>query len=165
MPSIPTPTAGLSVCLGDDRLYIVGGYTKDEDIASKEVAYIESGSDHWVSVCPMNIARKFSKVCALDRFLYVLGGDNGSKYNSLERYNPTTDTWELLSSDVGITISHEGRLTAFEGNLYYLVVISTSSFYCLKSIRKYDLLQNKLISCNRPYGLRCTLRIVDENYF
>ena len=143
--------------MDDDRLYIVGGYTKDKAIASKEVAYIKSGSDHWVSVCPMNIARKFSKVCALDRYLYVLGGDIGSTCNSLERYNSTTDTWELLSSDVDI--NGKGELTAFEGNLYYLEKNSSVASY--ENARKYDLLQNNMIPCGVPNGLRFTLLIFD----
>ena len=153
LPLLPNPTYGLSVCLDDNRLYIIGGSYRRDGVACKKVAYLQSGTDRWVSVSPMNIARKFSAVCALDHFIYVMGGDCESSCSSLERYNPTTNTWELLSSDIGLSVGVDDRLTAFNGHLYYLAhseKIKGGHYYNFG--KQYDLSQNKMTS-----------NIVDEN--
>ena len=173
MPSLPNPIAGLSVCLDDDRLYIIGGCSSNEDedeykyAASKVVAYLQSGTNRWIKVCPMNIARKFSTACALNHYIYVTGGDNYNDegYNSLERYNPTTDTWELLLSDIGMSIGIDDRLTAFEGNLYYLTDTDEEISDYYKTLKQYDPLKNKMISnkANQQLILR-TVHFIDRSY-
>ena len=140
MPSLPNPIAGLSVCLDDNRLYIIGGYNLDENVGCNAVAYLQSGSDNWVSVQPMNIAPKYRRVCVLDHIIYVLGIDDLEyNRNSLESYNPITDTWELLLSNIDTTISRNSKLRAFEGKIYFE---GREGCYC------YDILQKEITSRN-----------------
>ena len=48
-------------------------------------------------------------VVALNSFLYVVGGDDGtSNLASVEVYNPKTDVWTLLPAHMGIGRSYAG---------------------------------------------------------
>ena len=172
LPLLPYPIAGLSACIDDNRLYIIGGYSNGIDkAASKQVAYLESGSDHWVHVHPMNIARKFSLACALDQCIYVMGGDSGSKCTSLERYDRKTEKWELLVADFGISISRSDRLTAFDDHIYYLThsddannAANADNNHYYNNYKKYDKSLNEISSdtCNRDQILR-TVRFIDKS--
>lgn len=50
-----------------------------------------------------------SGVVALNKLLYVVGGDDGtSNLSSVEVYNPEQDTWTLLPAHMGIGRSYAG---------------------------------------------------------
>ncbi|EDV28302.1 uncharacterized protein TRIADDRAFT_53801 [Trichoplax adhaerens] len=119
---LPKPIALLSPCLCDNRLYIIGGSHENSSTATNEVAYLESGSDHWVYVSPMNVARNDSVVAVLDNLIYVGGGQNNKwKVRSFERYNPSTDTWELLNWSIPFSEFPDSHvLTVYDGCLNYI---------------------------------------------
>ena len=163
LPSLPNPIAGLSVCLYNEQLYIIGGYSNQDKVASKEVAFLQSGSDDWVSICPMNIARTFSIACALNQFIYVLGGDSDSPCNSLERYNTKTKKWQLWIADIGKPIKYTDRLTVYNKDLYYLTKLRGCKY---NRYRKYDKQSNKLTvsSCKRG-RIQHTIYFIDQSIY
>ena len=164
MPSLPYPIACHWACVDDDRLYIFGGYIQGK--LSNKVAYLQSGSDHWVSVCPMEKGRIRGIACALDHFIYVIGGiGEGYMYHSLDRYDPTTNTWESVLSEIDLRISQYDNLTAFDGHLYYLGYSHrTNCPHYYDNIKQYDPIQNKFISstANQEQLLR-TVRFINTS--
>jgi len=45
----------------------------------------------------MNNARENHACESLGNYVYVFGGDNGTSiFDTIERYDPATDTWEVL---------------------------------------------------------------------
>lgn len=49
-------------------------------------------------------------VCAINGLLYVIGGDDGScNLSSVEFYNPATDKWSLIPTNMSNGRSYAGR--------------------------------------------------------
>uniref|UniRef100_A0A4W4FZU1 Uncharacterized protein n=1 Tax=Electrophorus electricus TaxID=8005 RepID=A0A4W4FZU1_ELEEL len=49
----------------------------------------------------MNMCRRNAGVCAINGLLYVIGGDDGScNLSSVEYYNPASDKWSLLPTNM-----------------------------------------------------------------
>lgn len=56
-----------------------------------------------VQLCPLG-------VCAINGLLYVIGGDDGScNLSSVEFYNPATDKWSLIPTNMSNGRSYAGR--------------------------------------------------------
>ncbi|XP_060870645.1 kelch-like protein 2 isoform X2 [Metopolophium dirhodum] len=85
---------GVSVGVLDGLIYAIGGYN-GEDLKSVEVYRPCDGV--WSSVADMEICRFRPGVVALDGLLYVMGGESvvGSIIDTVEIYNPNTNTWTL----------------------------------------------------------------------
>lgn len=59
-----------------------------------------------LTVCPF----LFVGVCAVSGLLYVVGGDDGScNLASVEYYNPVTDKWTLLPTNMSTGRSYAGK--------------------------------------------------------
>lgn len=55
----------------------------------------------------------FLGVCAVNGLLYVVGGDDGScNLASVEYYNPVTDKWTLLPTNMSTGRSYAGKQTS-----------------------------------------------------
>lgn len=49
-------------------------------------------------------------VCAINGLLYVIGGDDGScNLSSVEFYNPATDKWSLIPTNMSNGRSYAGK--------------------------------------------------------
>ncbi|KAF0764307.1 kelch-like protein 20 isoform X1, partial [Aphis craccivora] len=87
----------------DGVLYAIGGkYNKTVYLKSVE-AYTPS-SGVWTTIADMHFCRSQFGVVVSNGLLHVIGGHNNGGYlNSIEIYNPKTNTWSLktLSKDVG----------------------------------------------------------------
>ncbi|EDV18816.1 uncharacterized protein TRIADDRAFT_62715 [Trichoplax adhaerens] len=157
---LPKPIALLSPCLCDNRLYIIGGSHENSSTATNEVAYLESGSDHWVYVSPMNVARNDSVVAVLDNLIYVGGGQNDKgKVDSFERYNPSTDTWELLNWSIPFSEYPDSHvLTVYNGCLNYIW-----NSYRRHHCHTYNPIQNEWTEVSASAILRSKYRVgVDQ---
>ncbi|KAG8128587.1 hypothetical protein E2320_015401 [Naja naja] len=71
--------------------------------------------NEWFFVAPMNTRRSsvgvgvVEGVCSVNGLLYVVGGDDGScNLASVEYYNPVTDKWTLLPSNMSTGRSYAG---------------------------------------------------------
>lgn len=66
-------------------------------------------ADPLTSVC-------FLGVCAVNGLLYVVGGDDGScNLASVEYYNPVTDKWTLLPTNMSTGRSYAGQWVSASG--------------------------------------------------
>lgn len=66
-------------------------------------------ADPVTSVC-------FPGVCAVNGLLYVVGGDDGScNLASVEYYNPVTDKWTLLPTNMSTGRSYAGQWVSASG--------------------------------------------------
>lgn len=55
-------------------------------------------------------------VCAINGLLYVIGGDDGScNLSSVEFYNPATDKWSLIPTNMSNGRSYAGKGRGYTG--------------------------------------------------
>lgn len=92
------PRRALSAVSLPNGVYALGGYDGDKYLNSVEK--YDQESDEWVSVEPMNQKRcTLSSVSSNDlRYIYAIGGFNGSALGTVERYDVYEDKWEMLPS-------------------------------------------------------------------
>ena len=73
--------------------------------------------DKWALVASMNSARSGAAVTAASKYIYALGGYDGTtQLSSVERYDPALNEWTLVSS----MLDHRSALSvaSFENKLY-----------------------------------------------
>lgn len=130
-------TAGVAVLGG--RLYVVGG--RDGSVCHRSVECYDPHTNKWTLRAPMNKRRGGVGVAVANGYLYALGGHDCPASNpsvcrtdTVERYDPGTDTWTLIASmsvgrdAIGCALLGD-RLIAiggFDGNQY------------LKTVEEYD---------------------------
>ena len=60
-------------------------------------------SNTWTQIADMLNRRRNAGVASVNGLLYVVGGDDGSSnLNSVEYYNPQTDSWIALSTTMEV---------------------------------------------------------------
>lgn len=96
-----------------------------------------AGAD-WSTLAPMAIARQEVAVAALEGFVYVIGGFDGTAAvrNTVERYDPGTDRWTTVSP-LPVVI-HHATAAVVDGRLY--VIGGWSDFFAtaLDDVYEYD---------------------------
>ncbi|XP_064636563.1 kelch-like protein 5 isoform X3 [Lineus longissimus] len=99
--SIPRSTVGVSV-LGN-KLYAVGG--RDGSSCLRSLECYDPHTNKWSLCSPMNKRRGGVGVAICNGFLYACGGHDApasnptsSRFDCVERYDPKTDAWTLVSS-------------------------------------------------------------------
>ncbi|CAH1239521.1 IPP [Branchiostoma lanceolatum] len=85
-------------------LYAVGGWN-DQKEALRTVEKYSPVEDKWREVAPLSTARAGASVAAINNMLYVLGGRSSTRgyaapvtLNTVECYDPDTDTWLQLGT-------------------------------------------------------------------
>jgi len=57
----------------------------------------------WTQIADMLNRRRNAGVAAVNGMIYVVGGDDGTtNLNTVEFYNPQTDTWQWLESTMEV---------------------------------------------------------------
>ena len=74
------------------RICVVGGASGQWTMTSS----VERFDGAWTTVPPMNHRRCLCTTAVVVEKLYVCGGEDGNGPNTLERFDPAHDTWELL---------------------------------------------------------------------
>lgn len=89
------PRRALSAVSLPNGVYAIGGYDGESYLSSVE--RYDQESDQWIQVQPMNNKRcTLSSVSSNDlRYIYAIGGFNGSALGSVERYDVIENKWEL----------------------------------------------------------------------
>lgn len=92
------PRRALSAVSLPNGVYAIGGYDGEKYLNSVE--RYDQDSDEWVKVKPMNTKRwTLSSVSSNDwRYIYAIGGFNGSALETVERYDVVFDKWENIKS-------------------------------------------------------------------
>jgi N-acetylneuraminic acid mutarotase len=73
----------------------------------------------WEEKAPVSVARyAYGGVEVLGGKIYFVGGNNGSSKNITERYDPATNTWEMLAS---MSVARAGVATAVLNGKFYAI--------------------------------------------
>ncbi|XP_035261598.1 kelch-like protein 20 isoform X2 [Anguilla anguilla] len=97
-------------------LYLAGGEFPDGS-ASREMWRYDPCFDSWLEMAPMNVARSELGLVMLDGFVFAVGGWEGrSRLDSVECYNPNTNTWHFVES-VKMAVTSPA-VVALDGLLY-----------------------------------------------
>jgi N-acetylneuraminic acid mutarotase len=117
-PSGLAHTTNSAVAVIDDKLYIAGGFNHDAWDYTNSVVMFDPETNSHINLAPMSIPRRTQFGAALDGRMYVVGGDTDSgSPNTLEVYDPATDSWStMLSAPFNSTHAIGGVL---EGDLYF----------------------------------------------
>jgi len=116
----------------DGKLYLIGGYkgflnwetlrTRKHQPTNQVWEY-DPGQNRWQARAPMPTARGALAVGVIDGKIYAVGGGNavgggswGHGVNTLERYDPITDTWQALPPMP--TPRHHLTAAVLDGRLY-----------------------------------------------
>ncbi|XP_054644266.1 kelch-like protein 23 [Dunckerocampus dactyliophorus] len=98
----PHPEYGLCSVSLDKKLYLVGGQTTIADCYDTE-------REEWSSISVMKERRMECGAAVMNACIYVTGGysySKGTYLQSIERYHPQLDTWEMVGTLPGPSRSH-----------------------------------------------------------
>ncbi|KAH8356643.1 hypothetical protein KR084_010975 [Drosophila pseudotakahashii] len=134
-------TAGVAVLGG--RLYAVGG--RDGSVCHRSIECYDPHTNKWSLLAPMNRRRGGVGVTVANGFLYALGGHDCPASNpmvcrteTVERYDPATDTWTLICS---LALGRDAIGCALLGDRL-IVVGGYDGNHALKSVEEYDPVRN-----------------------
>uniref|UniRef100_A0A1I8Q1D0 Kelch-like protein diablo n=1 Tax=Stomoxys calcitrans TaxID=35570 RepID=A0A1I8Q1D0_STOCA len=130
-------TAGVAVLGG--RLYVVGG--RDGSVCHRSIECYDPHTNKWTMRAPMNKRRGGVGVSVAHGFIYALGGHDCPASNpsvcrtdTVERYDPSTDTWTLICS---LSIGRDAIGCALLGDRLMAVGGYDGNHY-LKTVEEYD---------------------------
>jgi len=102
--SMPVPKAGFSASVVDDKIYLIGGWTKSVTpglgplwVTSNETLVYDPNANSWTTKTPMPTGAVHYASAVVDNKIYVISGtsraysDNLLNYTQI--YDPRTDTW------------------------------------------------------------------------
>lgn len=96
LPNMKTARRSLCAIAMPDGIYAIGGHNGEKSLSTIERFDMQKGE--WVSAKSMIHPRcSMAAVSSLDcRYIYVLGGYDGSPTNLVERFDLLNDSWEFL---------------------------------------------------------------------
>ena len=104
-PAVPTSGYGFGFLSCGDHLYFIGGWIPppvdngEQNPAFRSCYRYDVRARQWSEIPPMRQGRCYFGAAFLQGRIYVLGGwvnadyDDGDKTNSVEAFDPGTDTW------------------------------------------------------------------------
>jgi N-acetylneuraminic acid mutarotase len=100
---MPTPRSDLAAAAFGGNVYAVGGLNGSGYLSTLERYNVASNS--WATLASMPTARRLLAAAAAPcarrvagTCLYAIGGYNGVYLNTVEEYNPSTNTWTTLAN-------------------------------------------------------------------
>lgn len=95
--NLNTQRRSLSSVALPDGVYALGGYNGEKYLTSVEKYDIKK--NEWIVVQPMNHARcTMAAISSSDcRYIFAIGGYDGTALNLVERYDVLNDTWEFVT--------------------------------------------------------------------
>lgn len=104
LPGMRQGRAGLGLAAVEGRLYAAGGWRDHQYLRSVEM--YDPLTSGWKEVTPMQEARGKLGTMAAGGFLFAVGGVSGfrdtDQLDTLERYYPADDRWEMMGARLGI---------------------------------------------------------------
>lgn len=116
-------TAGASVLLpGLDKVMVIGGRSDSTATETAEILDTSAAQPAWRYTTPMNFPRIHANPVTLpDGQVLVVGGGAAGKYDgpvrSAELYNPVTDTWTVMESQLAGRMYHSTALLLPDGRV------------------------------------------------
>ena len=134
-PSMPTPRMALSVVAVDNILYAIGGFRISVfGTWFNTVEAYDPETNAWTTKASMPTTRCCMAAGVIDGLIYVAGGFRGvgsvgiEEFNTLEVYDPKTDTWitkapmPIRGGVIGGVI--DGKLYAIGGRPDFVTVVA-----------------------------------------
>ncbi|XP_050316282.1 kelch-like protein 5 isoform X1 [Anthonomus grandis grandis] len=135
-------SAGVAVLKG--RLYAVGG--RDGASCLRTVECYDPYTNKWTLAAPLARRKGCVGVATADGYLYVIGGQDApannptaSRFDCVERYDPTTDTWTTVST---LSSKRDAIACTLFGDKLYCVGGYDGNMY-LKNVEAYDPITNE----------------------
>ncbi len=142
---IPIGRAGHGAATVDGKIYAIGGFNYGGYL--NDVRAYDPSSNMWTQVASMPTRRYVLGVAAVGGLIYAIGGRNVSgpgmagpsgQYwlNTVEEYNPATDTWTTKApmptyrSDHALVAASNGKIYAIGGN--------PPDYYPTRMVEEYD---------------------------
>lgn len=129
--------------LVSEILFAVGGWCSGDAISSVEMFDPQNTTNNecWKIVTSMSKRRCGVGVAVLNQQIYAIGGHDGQSYlNSVERYDPLTNQWNL---DVQPTSSCRTSVGVAVLDEIIYAVGGQDGVSCLSFVEKYDVLSNR----------------------
>ncbi|KAL0870830.1 hypothetical protein ABMA27_004676 [Loxostege sticticalis] len=107
-PAMAARRSGAGVGAVGGALYAVGGH--DGPAVRRSVERLRPGDGAaWAPAPPMHTARRNAAVVAHKGKLYVVGGDDGAaNLDTVEVFDPATETWSILGERMSVGRSYAG---------------------------------------------------------
>jgi len=93
--SLPTPLCDGAAAVVNGVLYVMGGVLQDGMTYTNAVWAYNPRRKAWSAKSPLPSARDSMGAVVENNIIYVIGGldQSGNRLNTVESYNPATDTW------------------------------------------------------------------------
>lgn len=142
---MPTPRVAFATAVYKNKIYCIGGQTKEGYIGVNEV--YDPATDTWETKTPMPTAKGWLTASVVNGKIHLLGGIPETLTN--EVYDPETDTWTILAPIPQNPIFGYSRTTSAEiDNKIYLFGGFLNSAQYLHQI--FDSLTDKWSSGSSP---------------
>ena len=96
---MPTTRGGLQANIVDERIYVIGGVSNDDETVNLNEVY-DPNTDTWATKTPIPTPVSSYASAVVDGKIYVIGGlapvvnsSAKSRVNLNQIYDPETDTW------------------------------------------------------------------------
>ncbi|ORM42280.1 Influenza virus NS1A-binding -like protein B [Babesia sp. Xinjiang] len=104
-------------CTLGDRLFCVGGF--DGTSVLDSVESYDARMRNWIHVAPLNTPRSSPMIAQQNDMLYAMGGTCGERLQSVERYDPRMNKWELLSGAL-LKVRSAGAACSYNNEIYLI---------------------------------------------
>ena len=100
---LPRPVTQAAVVTKNNFMYVIGGTFDPSDSTSKvaesSLQRYDTGRNHWIQLCPMNVARYTHTAVCLGDHIYVMCGigNDGKSLCSVEKYSILEDKWDTIT--------------------------------------------------------------------
>jgi N-acetylneuraminic acid mutarotase len=110
-----------------DKLYIMGGFTEDYKNVTNRMYVFDLTNETWTRLADLPETQTHQGVCTDGRFIYVIGGQVGTPYNSAigrrstthsYKYDTQTDTWSSFIEAPAVRLQPACQLI---GSKIYLI--------------------------------------------
>ena len=99
-PAMQCPRSFFAAVECKGSIYVLGGRVRNGGI-TKSVEKFDPSENKWVFKSSLNVARYDHAACVLNEKIYVTGGMNdGGNVKMIECYDPSFDTWSVVSTAV-----------------------------------------------------------------
>lgn len=127
------------VAVGDNKIYVVGGYGSGKALNSLEE--YDYSANTWSAKASMTNARYDHKIAVVNGHIYVLGGldNNGQPQKSVEEYNPEINTWTTKA--LMLNSKRDFQIAVVDGKIYTIGGFDTAG-NAQKTVEEYDTYTN-----------------------
>ena len=141
--SLPHPYSRASATIYGDQLYMLGGFSEKYDntksvLTCSLTKLLQSGSytsSVWHRITDVPVYR--STCAAVNGELVAVGGEDAKTTSAVYKYNPTTDSWNIISNMP--TARNHCLVVVFPINEMMVVGGNTSNFIWSMCIDKVEI--------------------------